>query len=317
MRQDLTLMKVLIPTILLLGCTRADEHAESKAWGPMVRVAGQSEPIPQKWLTDEEAKFAHSIKLPDVIPKTVPFDFEKAKWTGWLPGRQSAEAQYWQHLCATEAGEWVLKTANDVKGLYFARPPARPTSDQLSDRYGLEAPHFEREYEVSAESAESRGGKFVHAPWKQYEFVEEPRRPVKWQSHIGEPYIKLFGLKSEMYVLDPRAPSNLVSRQVSPMQVTGIEKPTSRYIYTWRGLKRAHDRANQIAGTEMIILDRHTNEVMAVRRTFSFGSAGKKGQSWKKVFWLTSASCLQANTGLASGEIQKFALRVLKPIVAQ
>jgi hypothetical protein len=45
-------------------------------------------------------------------------------------------------------------------------------------------------------------------------------------------------------------------------------KPKSRYGYTWRGIKRPHDRENAIAGGELIVLDLQTNEVLGIRRGF-------------------------------------------------
>src|SRR5438034_1272414 len=77
---------------------KADDHVLVK-WSQFVHVDGQSEPIPAEWLQDGEARFAHSMKLPDVVAKTVPFDFDKARWKAWLPGVPEVGWQYFKHLC--------------------------------------------------------------------------------------------------------------------------------------------------------------------------------------------------------------------------
>jgi hypothetical protein len=48
-------------------------------WERFVKVEGQPLPVPERWQPDEEARIAHSLKLPDAVPKPVPFDFDKAR----------------------------------------------------------------------------------------------------------------------------------------------------------------------------------------------------------------------------------------------
>ncbi len=50
--------------------------------------------------------------------------------------------------------------------------------------------------------------------------------------------------------------------------------PRARYGFTWRGIKRPHDRELGIGGGELIVLDLQTNEVMAVRRGYAIWNRG-------------------------------------------
>jgi len=55
-------------------------------------------------------------------------------------------------------------------------------------------------------------------------------------------------------------------------------KSRARYGFTWRGVKRPHDREMGIAGGELIVLDLQTKEVMGVRRGYNaFGIAVGRG----------------------------------------
>ena len=68
-------------------------------------------------------------------------------------------------------------------------------------------------------------------------------------------------------------------------------EPVSRYAVTWRGLRRPKDRENRIAGTEVIVLDRKTQEGMAVWR--EFGLTSRSREEWNGVWWLNAAICPQ------------------------
>jgi hypothetical protein len=65
--------------------------------------------VPAEWVAAPEGKFAHSIKLPNPLPKD----------SGYKPGMSSE--QYFDHLCKTEAGEFLYKTVENVEGCATAR----------------------------------------------------------------------------------------------------------------------------------------------------------------------------------------------------
>ena len=64
-------------------------------------------------LATEEGRFAHSIKIPNPVPED----------SGYKPGMTSKE--YFDHLCKTEAGEFIYKTVENVDGVYMMRPRER------------------------------------------------------------------------------------------------------------------------------------------------------------------------------------------------
>src|SRR5205807_1234939 len=131
---------ILFATFLTACASGSRIEGQSYKWTTFIPVDGQPQPVPAEWLSTAEGKFAHSIQLPDAVPKPVPFDFAKAKMMAALPAKASVSEQYFEHLCSTEAGEFVLKTVEDVQGLYFMRPPNQPTDADLMERYKLEAP---------------------------------------------------------------------------------------------------------------------------------------------------------------------------------
>jgi hypothetical protein len=80
-------------------------------------------------LATEEGRFAHSIKIPNPVPED----------SGYKPGM--TPEQYFDHLCKTEAGEFIYKTVEHVEGLYMMRPRKEATDDELSHLYALEDPY--------------------------------------------------------------------------------------------------------------------------------------------------------------------------------
>ena len=82
----------------------------------------------------------------------------------------------------------------------------------------------------------------------------------------------------------------------------------SRYGYTWRGIKRPHDRELGIAGSELIIFDLQSNEILAVRR--GFVRSGGVRNNLTGVGWLTAPSC--PNRGLKTTPM--FIQQVLNPV---
>ena len=81
-------------------------------------------------LATEEGRFAHSIKIPNPLPAD----------SGYKPG-MTAE-QYFDHLCKTEAGEFVYKTVENVEGLYMMRLRESAKNDYLLEHlYAMEDPY--------------------------------------------------------------------------------------------------------------------------------------------------------------------------------
>jgi hypothetical protein len=283
---------------------------EPMQWTKFVKVDGQSEPVPEQWLATEEGRIAHSLKLPDSVPKTVPFDFDKAAWRAWKPGTPKVAVQYFNHLCSTEAGEWIFKKVQNVEGFYFARPLLQEReTDRMKDPYGLEMPWLERLGLIFSDKLQSHGAKFIEQPNANYKFIEQPRRNVAWQAHIGESYVRLYGYTREIFVKEGQVVAAWNER--TPMQVMGTDQLSADYGYTWRGIKRAKDRENGIAGGEALIYDLRTKEILAIRRQFLIGLRNPRGVG--AILWEIAASCpLSDRTEFQ--EFKEFAFETLQTV---
>lgn len=254
-------------------------HVEvPRAWKETVRTKGQYYPIPDIWVASPEGRIAHDLVLPAGVPRPVPFDFDKARGPWYWPKTKWEVANaYFQHLCRTEAGEWIFERPKDVEGLYFARPASESKGRYLDYVYGPEAPAVESMFRLTGESLQSvelSGGLFVSPPHTNYRYVEEPIRNVKWAAGINEAYVRLFGRKTHWESIPGSSVASLV--QDAPMQVIGIPAPSAKYAYTWRGITRPFDREYQIAGNELIVYERNTNRVIAVSRGFEISKINRR-----------------------------------------
>lgn len=228
-------------------------------WTKFVTVAGQPEPIPAEWVATPEGQFAHSIVIPNPVPKDSGYHW-------WWSAKK-----YFLHLCEKEAGEFVFKTVENVEGFLFMRPPKQPTDFDLKDRYKLEAPAFEARYQLREESVVGRAAQFVSPPFRQFQFYEEP---AAHQAGSARAYV----VASEYEDKPPYFRSVKINEAV-----------TSRYAVTWRGLRRSHDRESGIDGVEVIVFDVTAGTVLGVMRAFS--SSGRTPQTPDGIWWLNAAIC--------------------------
>ncbi len=258
--------------------------APSYKWTQFVEVAGQPEPVPAEWVATPEGKFAHSIKIPNPVPKD----------SGYKPW-MSSEA-YFKHLCETEAGEFIFKTVENVDGFYFMRPPKRPTDYDLMDRYRLEAPEIESLFQSVRPTFEDQAHLFISPPRRTYRFVELPD-PSK---AFGESFLRAYGYRAN----------------VSPMKADAVSATKSRYGLIWRGIKRPHDRESYVAGGEWIVLDLKTSEVLAVRR--NYGRTGFSRNTPEGIWWLNAVGCPAPNQPRtlvgALHQIYEYSAKVIKPV---
>jgi hypothetical protein len=225
-------------------------------------------------LATEEGRFAHSIKIPNPVPAD----------SGYKPGM--TPEQYFEHLCKTEAGEFIYKTVENVEGLYQMRP--RPNGGYAySHLYGLEDPYGGPEGGIGP-------GYFFVEPGR-YHFLEASS-PTESTIESGAvmKVVRYFGYDGH---------------KLETMQKE-VGDRKSRYGYTWRGISRPHDRDLGVGGSEVIILDLKTNEVLAVHRGYAsfeiderFGTSG--------LHWTKRCPAPEANRG--GGARLQFLLKVLKP----
>ncbi|HUL41999.1 MAG TPA: hypothetical protein VLV32_08880, partial [Burkholderiales bacterium] len=184
---------------------------------------------------------------------------------------------YFEHLCKTEAGEFIYKTVDNVEGFYFMRPPNRPTDDELMDRYKLEAPDIERMFQLYRATPGDRSTIFIIPGIRFYRYVEE-KNPVNNQ------FERAFGFEPGT---------------TRPKQVEQTPDRKSRYGLIWRGVKRPRDRENIIAGNEWIVLDLMNNEVLAVFRNYA--RTGRVPNAPGGVWWLNAVQCPDAKPVVSAG----------------
>jgi hypothetical protein len=224
-------------------------------------------------LATEEGRFAHSIKIPNPVPED----------SGYKPGM--TPEQYFDHLCKTEAGEFIYKTVEDVEGLFMMRPRESAKNDDLLEHlYAMEDP-----YGLAVGVRDSPQDYFIQPAIGRYQYLETS---LPQASKTDD------GLQYRRYYRDEKAhpgshfPTAINGQFVQvPYIVAMADVPTlqSRYGYTWRGITRPHDRELGIAGGELVVLDLHANEVLAVRR--SFVRSGTVRNNLTGVWWLAAGKC--------------------------
>lgn len=245
-------------------------------------------------LATEEGRFAHSIKIPNPVPED----------SGYKPGM--TPEQYFDHLCKTEAGEFIYKTVENVEGLYMMRPRKEAMDDELSHLYALEDPYGHT-------NGEATGIEFLFVEPNRYKFFEmalmKGRKLRMGNQFLDPSYLKLPDDKAryERY-------SGYDARKTNTMIKEFDASLRSRYGFTWRGITRPHDRDLGIAGGELIVLDLQTNEVLGMRRGYI-----RSGQmrSLTGIWWFTGKTCPEYNYRHRSKDFDFsywFIGKVLRPI---
>ena len=233
-------------------------------------------------LATEEGRFAHSLKIPNPVPED----------SGYKPSM--TPEQYFDHLCKTEAGEFIYKTVENVEGLYMMRPSEHVTDYELEHLYALEDPY-------DATDDPHPQDYLVQPPFGQYQFMESLR--TKDESDTSQRYIRYSrGSAKESkrdYVYMDGTRSHRVPYIVKK---EGVSSLNSRYGYTWRGIPRPHDRELGIVGGELIVLDTQTKEVLGVRRGFIRSG---NVRNLTGVWWLAGQVCPVKKALSSSQFIQK------------
>ncbi len=218
-------------------------------------------------LATEEGRFAHSIKIPNPLPED----------SGYKPGMTSQE--YFDHLCKTEAGEFIYRMVENVEGLYMMRPRKEATDNELEHLYALEDPYGHT-------NGEATMGEYDFVSPNRYLYLERRTQPSrsalnsagtgaeKSPAQVSEEYERLSGYDG---------------RHLESMHKEKEDALKSQYGFTWRGLTRPHDRELGIAGGELIVLDLKTKDVLGVRRGYI--RTGAVRNNLTGVWWLTGKTC--------------------------
>ena len=256
------LCSLAVPAVAVAGAIPVEPPAPP--WKDFVKTDGHANEIPVGWLATEESRFAHGIVLPDSVPKTVPFDFGAARWRALGPGGRSVARQYWEHLCNTEAGSFILRPVDGVDGFFFMRPVGGANEQQNNDRWKLEAPGMQASWGWKYDPVRE-AQQFIDPPSYTYEWVDFP-------APEGD-VLHMFGHAS----------------LVSPMHVEHRHGSSARYGLTWRGIRRSRDREHEISGAEWIVLDLYLGQVLGVIRDFYL--TGLTTNRREGIYWLNAARC--------------------------
>jgi hypothetical protein len=237
--------------------------------------------------------------------------------SGYKPGMSSQE--YFDHLCKTEAGEFIYKAVEDVEGIYQMRPRLMGTDYELQHLYVLEDPYGANRDENTSEEgyvnppysdavktdAAKRGYK-LYKPDRNYKFLEKPIPPRLQNSADGAKYLRYTRPNTDKMIVEND--QHIYPRDQQPKMIEEqVKELKGRYGYTWLGITRPHDRELGIAGGEFIILDVQTQEVLAVRRGYL--RTANIRETGGRVWWLGGHSCLSNLPGVA----ETFIHMVLKP----
>jgi hypothetical protein len=255
-----------------------------------------------------------------VAPAVFPYpNVPSPKWpeapaeSGYKEGMSAKD--YFDHLCATEAGEFIYKTVENVEGIYQMRPREHVTDKMLMERYFLEDPYGHLESEVNEIQKgyvnprymdAVKGGYVLYKPDQNYKFLEKPI-PVHLQdTRDGARYLRYTRPNTDKLVVEDG--KHLYPRNAQPKLIEErVIEIKSRYGFAWRGIERPHDRELGIAGGELIVLDLQANEILAIRRGFLI--SGKTRETPQGIWWLGAHSCPSNLPGVT----KKFLHQVLKP----
>ncbi len=231
--------------------------------------------------------YAHALRLPDSVPQAVPFAFWLARLRALIPGQPNVSEQYFEHLCLTEAGDYVFRRIENVEGVFQLRPrpPIYGTPIDF-DRYRLEEPTG-----IGAGDTGTAGwraaGELVQPITGVYAYLEQPSpspgRVIRYSRgrNANPPRGYENGVPAGDRDNQPAyLPFVVVREEFSQRQ--------ARYGFTWRGLRRPHDRRHAIASGEYLIVDLDTGEVLAVKRAFKLSGRDRNTPSgvwWGNALW--------------------------------
>lgn len=199
--------------------------------------------LPEDPLSTPEGRFAHSIKLP------APHDVPKDVWRYGMSGEE-----YFQALCAAEAGEWVFRTVEGVEGIMALRPRKRVFDPIFQHLDVMEDPYGHTD-------GEAHKPEYMYVNPERYDFYES-------LAADGQGITRYHGYDG---------------RELKSMKQEHGGHRKAKYGYVWRGIQRTQDREHGIAGGELIVLDLDTKEVLGYRRGFArtFASLARRGVSWE------------------------------------
>jgi len=196
-------------------------------------------------LATEEGRFAYSIKLPP------PHDKPKVEYKKGM----SAEA-YFKELCEKDAGEWIFKKVEGVEGVLQGR---RNISASKASNLVFQL------YEANEVLTSSMEDRLVQPYHGRYNYMERPRDI----DGTGKPYVRFFrGAEVQGHYKIGTQKNGRPTYVPYIVNKEHTDSLKSRYGFTWRQVAKKDMLENGITGSETIIYDQTTNEVIAFRRFF-------------------------------------------------
>jgi hypothetical protein len=229
-------------------------------WTTFVRTEGHANEIPAQWVATPIGRFAHDLKIPNPVPAD----------SGYRARMSSRE--YWEHLCRTEAGSFIFRTVDNVEGFLFMRPMLTPTDDDIQDRYLFEAAKLQASAQVRQSGAEPKDRPSSLRAWS-FIVGSSPSRYLEQAFADGSGHVRVT-------TNDPTKLAVITNR---------IDRPQSRYGLIWRGLRRESDRELGISGSEWIILDLETKEILGVLRDYAWMPPVRNSPT--RIYWLNAGLC--------------------------
>ncbi len=236
---------------------------------------------------------------PDAPPVQWPEPPEKSVY---YPGISREE--YFKALCQSEAGEFIYETVENVEGVYQIRPRNPERGIEMRDPYVMEDP-----FGFDIGEASKPGINLLISG--KYKFIETSSYDI-WQEkpkYVVEKYFDnpvLHKIKKENRYFNYQKKSDLYFQKFIRIQQREI---SSKYGYSWRGIKRKYDREMGIAGGELVILELSTNKILGIKRGFSYSKISNDGAVW----WLASTRC-HGNYFGKNKSLDDFIGKVLKPV---
>jgi hypothetical protein len=185
--------------------------------------------------------------------------YQGGKW-----GYGEAAQSYFDYKCESEAGEFIYRTVENVEGLFQMRlRDPRDMIDRLRKGDFPEDPYGHTNWE-----SQRPWTMFVEEPYFNYQYFEttkgpdlkdyDLRRPKKFAKrpeYTGEKYWIYYGR------------SHIKNTQMIAEQVSSLR---SQYGFTWKEVRGVLDKLFGIWGGELIVKQLDTDEVLGLRKGFSF-----------------------------------------------
>ena len=237
----------------------------------------QRRPAPEYWPYPEAKR-----------PSPPPPELDKYYRSGIGP------KEYYDALCKDVAGEFILRTVESVDGIYQIRPRPEVSDDALDDRYVLEDPYGYTIGDLHISFAGSFLGK------GRYLFAETPNIQVY-------PGLPRTGSFLRITILDSENGKKAFS---------GTENIRSQYGYTWREFTGIRERELGISGSDLIVVDLKSGELLGYKRGIARSVATVRGPGGAN--WASTQNCpmVTVSTRIASKThdfAYWFVQKVLKP----